>query len=325
MGSILGGSKKMKNIKGIGRWGLLAIAFIFFVGLMLVASRSPAMASIFTFPIVIGMAQLFAQHEADIVTLPPENSLIIIGNYTGSTDLATDKINADTEFAKLFPGRYKEETTENVSANTATLSGGAFDTALIPIVYKNDILLDEADYTFVAGTGVFSAFDPVLTGDDAITVTLVKQVFGAQSVASDADFPIKITDVKAIGTSDYVYRTTTYEDKKYTVNVKGAYDVRELRRTNPGNELQKAIFGAQWDATSAAANEITRNTNPFFVAIIWWFPDAASGEVEIEKTIFYGCKLTKGLNPHHEGTDKEASFDISAEALYAYMSKTLAS
>lgn len=315
----------MKNIKGIGRWGLLAIAFIFFVGLMLVASRSPAMASIFTFPIVIGMAQLFGQHEADIVTLPPENSIIIIGSYTGSTDLATDKINADTELAKLFSGRYKESCTENVSANTATASLGAFDTALVPMVYKNDILLDEADYTFVAGTGVFSAFSPVLTGGDAVTVTLVKQLFGAQSITSDADFPIKISDVKAIGTTEYVYRTTTYDDTKYTVAVKGAYDVRSLRRTNPANELQKAVFGAQWDATSGAANAIARNTNPFFVAVIWWFPDAGSGELSMEKEIYYGCKLTKGLHPHHEGTDKEASFDLNAEALYAYQSKTLVS
>lgn len=270
------------------------------------------------------MAELFAQHEEDIVTLNAENCLVVIGSYTGSSDLTTDKTNADAVLNALFPGRFKEAATVNASANTATLTGGAFNSELVPLVYKNDILLDEADYSFVAGTGVFSAFSPALTGGDTVTVTLAKFVYGVNAVEPVADFPVEVKDVKAFGTTAYVYRTTSYGDSKYSINVKGIYDARSLRRKYAANELQKALYGSQWDETSDAENAIERNSNPFVAALIWWYPDATTGDLTIEKVIFYKCTLNKGIFPKPDGTDNAASFEVDASSLYAYNVKTLA-
>jgi len=267
---------------------------------------------------------LFDQHENDIVTLKQEDCLVVIGSYTGNGDLTTDKAAADAVLAALFPGRFKEACTVNASANTATATNGAYSTELVPMVYKNGTLLDTSEYTATPGTGVFSAFTPPLPGSDVITVTLAKFVPGVQTVEPVADLPVKVADVKAFGSNAYVYRTTSNDDDKYTVNIKGAYDRKLLRRKYGPSDIEKSIFGAQWNANSGIANQIGRNSNPFFVAIIWWYPDATTGELVMEKLIFYKCTLNKAVFPKPEGTDKEASYEIDATAIYVYRVKTLA-
>jgi len=268
---------------------------------------------------------LFAQHELDIVPLRPEDCIVVIGSYTGSTDLSTDKSNADAELAALFPARFKQACTETVSSNIAVLSRGAYDSDITALVYKNDVLLDSSTYTATAGTGTFSAFSPALGGGDAITATLVRLAYGMQSLEYDADFPVDTVEIKSAGTREYIYKSTTPGDSKFTLTVNGAYDIRKLRRTTPGNELEKSVFGSQWVATSATANAVARNTNPFFVAVIWWYPSATSGEVTLEKVIFYKCDLTKGLMPTFDGIENEAKYNIEAEATYVYRIKTLVS
>ena len=268
------------------------------------------------------MDQLMAQKEDQIQPLLPGKFLVIVGSYTGNDDLTTDKGNADTELAKLFPKRWKETATPNVSANTATLIGGAFDAAIIPLVYKNDVLLAEDDYTFVAGTGVFSAFDPVLIGGDTVTVTLVKHIFGANVAEPDSQFPNKTTDIKAFGTIDPIYSSTQYEDTKHTIKVNGTFDVSILRRKYPVADLEKALYGSQWDEDSDAENEPKRNTNPFFVACIWWTPDASVDQMEVKKLIYYKCTLNKAVIPKPDGTENPAKYEIDAVSLYCRMVDT---
>lgn len=267
---------------------------------------------------------LFPQHENDIVTLQQEDAVVVIGSYTGNGDYALDKIAADTVLAALFPDRYLEVATVVVSSNTATLVGGAYSSELVPMVYKNGTLLATTEYTEDPTTGRFHTFTTPLGGADAITVTLAKFCPGVNAVEQVVDFPQKVTDVKAFGSNVYVYRTTSSEDDKYTINIKGAFDRKITRRKYGASDLAKALYGSQWSASSGVANQYSRNTNPFFVAVIWWYPSAATGEVKMVKNIFYKCTLQKAMMPKPEGTDKEASFEIDALALYAYQVQTLA-
>lgn len=269
------------------------------------------------------MDQLFAQKEGQIQPLRAAMFLVVVGSYTGNDDLTIDKTNADTELAKLFPNRHKEACTENVSAKTATLSGGAFDAAITPYVYRNDVLCDEDEYTFVAGTGVFTF--STLAADDVITVTLVKNIYGANLFEPDSSFPNTVKDVKAFGAIDPVYSTTEYQDTEHTIKVSGTFDISALRRTYPTADLEKAIYGSQWDETSDAENEPARNSNPFFVAGIWWFPDAEADQIEVKKLIYYKCTLNKAVIPIPDGTDNAAKFEIDAVSLYNRTVNTIAS
>jgi hypothetical protein len=269
------------------------------------------------------MDQLWAQEEGQIQPLRAGMFCVVIGSYTGNDDLTIDKAAADAEIAKLFPNRWKESCTENVSAKTATLSGGAFDAAITPYVYRDDVLCAESEYTFVAGTGVFTF--TTLGAGEVITVTLVKNIFGANLFEPDSSFPNTVKDIKAFGAIDPVYSTTEYQDTEHTIKVSGTFDISSLRRTYPTADLEKAIYGAQWDATSDVENTPARNTNPFFVAGIWWYPDATSGQVQVKKLIYYKCTLNKAVIPIPDGTDNAAKFEIDAVSLYNRTVNTLVS
>lgn len=258
------------------------------------------------------MDQLFDQQELTIQPIGYPMQLLVIGDYEGSTDKDVDKANANTVLALLFPKRWKESATVDVSANTATLTSG-FDSRIVPLVYKNGTLIDESTYSFVASTGVFSAFNPTLTGIDVITVTLVKNIFGAKAPEISSDFPSTTTDITGLGTIDPIYTSIKYEDTKHTLTVKGTFDIRKLRRKYPTVDLEKAVFGADW--TSGGTNELKRNPNPFFVAWIYWHPEATTGELEVKKIVSYHCSLQKPVIPMPKD-DGAAEYEINAVALY---------
>jgi len=269
------------------------------------------------------MDQLFAQKEGQLQPLMPGKFLVVIGSYTGSDDLTTDKENADTVLAALFPNRWKESCTLDISAKTVTASGGACDTTIIPFLYKDDVLVSEELYTFTAATGVFLFAATPATG--TYTVTFVKNIFGANIYEPTSDFPNVTKDIKAFGAIDPVYSTIEYQDTKHGIKVSGSFDVAAARRKYAAAELEKAIYGSQWDEDSAAENTPARNTNPFFVAGIWWDPDAESGQLEIKKLIYYKCTLNKAVIPMPDGTDNQAKYELDAVSIYNRSVNTLKS
>jgi hypothetical protein len=79
------------------------------------------------------------------------------------------------------------------------------------------------------------------------------------------------------------------------------------------------VYGAQWSAVSEVENTPARNTNPFFVAVIWWDPDAETGQLEWKKLVYYKCTLNKFLGPVPDGTDNAAKFELDAVSKYCRM------
>jgi hypothetical protein len=261
------------------------------------------------------MDQLFAQKEDQIQPLMAAQMMVVVGSYTGNSDLTTDKANADTVLDKLFPDRWKESCSLNISGKTVTASGGPCDAAIAsPYLYKDDILVDDGLYTFAPGTGIFTFAATPAAG--TYTATFVKNIFGANVADPTSDFPNATKDIKAFGAIDPVYSTTEYQDTKHAIKVSGTFDVSALRRTNPIADLEKAVYGSQWSAVSEVENTPARNTNPFFVAIIWWYPEAESDQLEWKKLVYYKCTLNKFIGPMPDGTDNPAKFEVDAVSIY---------
>jgi hypothetical protein len=261
------------------------------------------------------MDSLWAQKEAQIQPLLPAKMLVVVGSYSGNDDLTVDQAAADAILVALFPKRWKEACTLNVSAKTVTASVGACDAEIMPLLYKDDVLVDDTLYTFTAGTGVFLFADAPASG--TYTATFVKHIYGAKVAEYDSSFPNKTQDIMAFGAIDAVYSSTQYEDSKHTVKVSGTHDVSKLRRKYPTADIEKAFYGSQWSATTAAENEFKRNSNPFFVAVIWWNPDATTGQVEVKQVVYYKCTLNKAIGPIPDGMDNPAKFEADAVALYS--------
>jgi hypothetical protein len=249
--------------------------------------------------------------------------IVVVGSYEGNDDVSVDKTNADTVLAALFPNRWKEDCTLNVSAKTVTASGGACDAKIIPFLYLDDVLVDEDLYTFTPGTGVF-LFDAT-PASGTYTATFVRNIYGANIFTPDTAHPNTMKDVKAFGTIDPVYSTLEYQNTTHAVTVSGTFDVANARRKYAASDLEKSFYGDQWDEDSDAENEPKRNTDPFFVAGIWWYPDAEAGQLEIKKLVYYKCTLNKPIIPIPAGTDDPAGFTASAVSMYNRSVNTLAS
>jgi hypothetical protein len=265
------------------------------------------------------MEQLFGQNELTIEPILTQLELMVIGSYEGSTDQVSDKAAADAVLAALFPNRWQESGVMNVSALTFTLTKGAFDSRIVPLVYQGGILMDPSLYSFVPGTGVFT-FLSLPTGP--ITVTLVKNIFGAMAPDLTSDFPNKNLDITGLGAIDPIYSGIQFDPLKSGVKVKGTFDIRVTRRDNPTCDLEMAIYGDQWVPNSD--NRMIRNSNPFFIAWIYWNPDAAAGELQVKKVVHYGCILNKGVYPIPKDDGKPSEFEIDAISLYSDVIDTIA-
>jgi len=269
------------------------------------------------------MRQLFSQGEMDAVGLLPGKLLVVVGSYSGNDDLAVDKAAADAVLDAYFPARWKEACTSVTSSKTVTASGGACDHAIIPFLYCDDVIVSPSLYTFNYATGVFTFDATQATG--TYTATFVKMIFGGNTSTPESSFPNTTEDVMGYGTDDPIYSSTKYDANKHSIKVSGMYDVGTTYRQYGAVDLMKSFYGSQFDETSDVAFELKRNNNPFFVAHIWWNPDATAGQLEIKKIIHYGCTLNKSLTPMPDGTGGPAKFEADAVSLYAYEVNTIKS
>ena len=145
---------------------------------------------------------------------------------------------------------------------------------------------------------------------------------GVDTIDPKADTPSKMDETKGFGTIAYIYRTMTYDTAKFSLSVKGAFDVKSRRRKYPARQLEKSLYGSQWN--NSGANELAQNTNPIVIALIWWMPDAVTGDIITKKVIWYGGTLQNPVFPKPV-MGKPAQYDISLECLYAYEETVLKS
>ena len=251
--------------------------------------------------------------------IEPERCVVVAASYTGSTSANTDLINAKAELDKLFnpawidlpcedEGSQEEYTIRDESDMDDFINTyAAIDSRVVPFVTRQSegegafepVLTSEYTVDRDAGTITFLSAQ---NATDVIKATLMGNIMGASDFEPGGDIGLTENKEFVIGTVNEFYKYTRFEGVDPTFSFKAFLHVGTGWNDNPGEQALKMIYGDDFTVASAGVsgtdfsdnakwNELTKNTDPFFVLGAYIGSDDTTGELKTMSWFFHGCEL----------------------------------
>ena len=219
------------------------------------------------------------------------------------------------------------------------------DDVIIPMIFfKGKAVPDEHSYDVESKTAHTISVDNGATGGNGIyddtaanwEVWLLGKLSGrVKSVGlPEVSLPLTITKTKAIGHQDPVRTTQKREGKDTSGKVTFIYDnkmryhagagVADHVMNSPGEDIMKAIYGADWQNTPNW-NDLDYNNEVFAVSLIFWSgkssataTDVAIGKVFAHEIRMYHCQLTNRPAPANVegGAGDSITYDLDWNARF---------